>query len=72
MKQMEADAIAKAIRNRTKVPIGYKTELVDAFCAVMVEQDQFFNVKRFRDFALMELDPGWPNQVDAHYKKDRM
>jgi len=60
MKQYEADAIAKGIRNQLKIPIGYKTELVDIICKVITDKDQFFNRKRFRDIALLTLPEGWP------------
>jgi len=64
MKQAEADAVAKRIRNHTTIPIGYKEELVNAICYALTEQDQFFNIKRFKDMALMEFPEGWPNKMD--------
>ena len=71
MQQLEADIIAKAIRNLTRTPIGYKEEFVSAICKGMLLRDQFFNVKRFRTIALDVLPPGWPNQVDAHYDQNK-
>jgi hypothetical protein len=67
MKQLEADIIAKAIRN-SEISLGEKADICKMICSEMLKQDQFFNQKRFMSLAILELDKGWPNQVDRYLK----
>lgn len=66
MKQYEADAIAKSIRN-CRSSLEDKKDIVDMICDEMLKIDQFFNVKRFRDVAIQKLPDGWPNKMDKIY-----
>lgn len=51
MKQIEADLIAKGIRNLDVSPED-KKRCVNFICEHITQLDQFFNTKRFRDIAL--------------------
>lgn len=55
MKDAELQAIAKAIRNAI-APTTWRKDLASKIAAACVEQDQFFNKKKFLTIATMELE----------------
>ena len=59
MIQLEADIIAKAIRNSSKT-LKDKKEISEMIIKEMFIRDQFFNSKRFLTLAVQELPEGWP------------
>jgi hypothetical protein len=69
MKQEESDLLAKIIRNLNISP-GLKEEIVTEVCKRFFEHDQFFNVKRFRNLANLNLDKGWPDEVNREWCND--
>lgn len=62
--QLEGTLIAKAIRNLTDVPQGYKEEFMRALLPLFRERIPFFNEKQFRNIILDTLPRGWPNRMD--------
>jgi len=69
MLQLEADIVAKAIRNSSKT-LKDKKEIANVIVNEMLKRDQFFNWKRFNNLALHEFPEGWPNRVDDAWLKD--
>lgn len=63
MKERELLRIAKTIRNM-KGPQGFKDDFAEAIAEAMVEEDQFFNSKKFLTLAKDVLPEGWPNRMD--------
>jgi len=55
MKQLEADFIAKMIRN-LDVDLEVKKELAETIGSGLFHMDQFFNLKRFKNLAELSLD----------------
>ena len=70
MKQKEADALAKAIRNRTKMNNGDRVDMLHAINKVFREMDQFFNSKRFLDLGTPTLDENIHNDVSVQIHRD--
>ena len=66
MKQIEADVIAKMIRN-LECPLDQKKNYIDSVCYEMMKRDQFFNTNRFRTVASQVLDEGWPDHVEQKW-----
>ena len=63
MKQIEADLIAKGIRN-LDVSLEDKKRCVNFICEHITQLDQFFNTKRFHDIALSFLPKDFYNKSD--------
>jgi hypothetical protein len=63
MKQIEADLIAKAIRN-CRSSLEDKKDITDTICREILYRDQFFNTKRFRNLAIHTLPEGWPDRME--------
>ena len=56
MKQLEADIIAKGIRN-LECDLSMKQSCINFICKEMLKVDQFFNERRFITLASQELPP---------------
>lgn len=69
--QREADLIAKALRNELTLSAGQKEAIALRIVKWMLQEDQFFNKKRFLDIAVHEFPTGWPNKVDDAWKSSR-
>ena len=69
MKQFEADALAKVVRN-LKVPLDVKRQISSDIVKTFLNLDQFFNAKRFKGMADLDLDDNYNNLTGYKYEEN--